>query len=128
MSVQANFPQMAAQWRVEAGESVSLAAAAAKAGISQMTPDVEKELLALDKDFIVGAEEAAARRDADLLAAMEQGAADLAAKREKQSAAHQRMAGSNTSSGQHVRDFYRRLGVTNGAQIQHMPTRRLTGR
>lgn len=126
MSVQQNFPQMAAQWRVEAGESVSLAAAAAKAGISQMTPDVQKELLALDKDFIAGQEEAAARREADLLAQMEQGAADLAAKREKQSQAHQRMAGTGTAGGDYTRQWVQRWGDRN--QQARTPARRVLGK
>ena len=51
--------------RTEAGET--LAAAAAKAGITEMNPSVEKERLNLDRDFIVGQQEAAARREADLL-------------------------------------------------------------
>ena len=127
MSVQANFPQMAAQWRVEAGETVSLAAAAAKAGISEMTPDVQKELLALDKDFIAGQEEAAARREADLLASLEKGADQLRETREKQQASFARSAGSNTAGGQHAKDWMRRMGAQNAAQLNRMPARRAVG-
>ena len=126
MAVQQNFPQMAAQWRVEAGESVSLAAAAAKAGITEMNPSVQKELSALDHDFIVGQQEAAARREADLLASLEQGASDLAAKREQQTAAHQRVAGNNTAGSGYNRDFIRRFG--NAAQQQRTPARRVVGK
>ena len=127
MAVQQQFPQMAAQWRVEAGESISLAAAAVKAGISEMNPNAEKELLELDHDYLVGAQEAAARREVDLLASLEQGAADLAAAREKQQQSFARSSGNN-STGQHNRDFLRRMGVSNAAQLKSIPAHRLLGK
>ncbi len=128
MSVQENFPQMAAQWRVEAGESLSLAAVAAKQGITEISPNVQKELNSLDRDTIVGQQEAAARLEASTLAGMAQAADDLAAKREAQQKAFKAQAGSNSSSGQHNREFLRRMGVTNAAQLNRIPARRVVGK
>ena len=128
MAVQEHFPQMAAQFRVEAGESVSLAAAAAKAGIVEMNPSVEKELSALDHDYIVGQQEAAARREASLLDSLEQGAEKLRETRERQQAQFQHQAGSNSSGGGYNRDFLRRMGVQNAAQLKNIPARRMLGK
>ena len=128
MSVEQNFPAMAAQFKVEAGHSVSLAAAAAKAGITEMNANVEKELLALDKDFITGQQEAAARREASLLDSLEQGAEKLRETRERQQAQFKAQAGKNNSSGQHNQAFLRRLGVQNAAQLKGMSPSRLTGK
>ena len=128
MAVQQNFPQMAAQFRVEAGESVSLAAAAAKAGITQMNPQVEKELMELDSDFVVGQQEASARREAELLDQMAKGAADLAAQREAQQQSFARSSGNNSSGGGYNRDFLRRMGVQNATQLNNIPARRVAGK
>ena len=127
MAVSTLYPQMAARWRNEAGETISLAAAAAKAGLTEMNKSVHEELSQLDADYITGAAEAAARREAEMLAGLEKGASQLQELREKQAAHFQRQAGSNSSGGQHTRDFYRRLGVQNAAQLKGMSTRRLTG-
>ena len=128
MAVSTLHPAMAAKWRNEAGQTVSLAAAAAKAGLTEMNKSVHEELSQLDADYITGAAEAAARREAEMLAGLEKGASQLQELREKQTAHFQRQAGSNSSGGQHTRDFYRRLGVQNAAQLKNMPTRRLTGK
>ena len=100
----------AARWRVEAGDSVSLAAAAAKAGLTEMNRSVHDELQQLDADYIAGQQEAAARR-ADLLASLEKGANDLAAAREKQQAQFKRQSGNNQAGGGYNREFLRRMGV-----------------
>ena len=127
MAVQEHFPQMAAQFRTEAGESLSLAAAAAKAGISESTPAIQKELMELDHDFVVGAQEAAARREVDILDQMAKASEELAAKRETQQQAFARSSGNN-STGDHNRDFLRRMGVTNAAQLKNIPARRVVGK
>lgn len=124
MAVQQNFPHMAAQWRIQAGESLSLAATAAKQGLTQMSPNAAKELAELDHDTIVGQQEAAARREADALADMEQKAAELAQKREAQTQQFARQAG-NSSGGGHVRQFYQRLGITNPSELNNIPARRI---
>lgn len=122
-------PAQAARWRLEAGESVSLASAAAKAGLSPMTADAEKELSELDADFITGQQEAKARREAELLDQMEKRAEELAATREKQQASFARSAGQGGSaSGQHNRDFLQRLGVQNASQLNNIPARRVLGK
>lgn len=127
MAVQTLFPQMAAQWRTEAGESISLEAAAAKAGLREITNNIHQELSNLDADYIAGAEEAAARREADLLASLEKGAAELAETREKQQRQFSQQAGKNNSSGQYTRDFMRRLGAQTPAQLKSMSTKRIIG-
>lgn len=60
-------PAQAARWRVKSGETASLQAAAAKAGLVEMNQSIHNELSALDPDFATGVAEAAARREADLL-------------------------------------------------------------
>ena len=128
MAVQEISAAQAARWRVEAGDSVSLAAAAAKAGLTEMTRTVHEELSQLDADYITGQQESAARREADLLASLEKGAADLQEKRERQQQSFARQSGNNTAGGEHVRDFYRRMGVQNAAQLKNIPARRALGR
>ena len=118
-------PMQAARWRTEAGHGLSLGAAAAKAGISEMTNAQHEELMSLDADFRAGEEEAAARREADLLASLESGAAKLAEAREKQQAQFQRQ-GPNNSGGAYTRDFVQRWG--NLSQQQKTPARRLLGK
>lgn len=127
VAVQEINATQAARWRNEAGESVSLAAAAAKAGLVEMSRTVHEELSQLDADYITGQEESAARREADLLASLEKGAADLAAAREKQQQHFSQQAGRNTSGGQFNKEFLNRLGVQNAAQLKGMSTRRITG-
>ena len=107
-------PKLAAEWRVEAGESLSLGAIAARDGLAVMTQAQHQELLSLDPDYAAGASEAQARREADLLASLEKGAADLAAAREKQQTNFSRSAGSNTAGGAYTKDFLRRIGGPQG--------------
>ena len=80
--------------------SVWLAAAAAKAGLVEMSRTVHEELSQLDADYITGQQEAAARREADLLASLEKGANDLAAAREKQQQQFSQQQAGNNTSGQ----------------------------
>lgn len=112
----------AARWRIAAGESISLASAAAKAGLTEMTSSAHEELSQIDADYITGVEEARARREADLLDRMEKETAELAAKREQQTQAFARQSG-NSSRGSHVRDFHRRLGITDPKQLANIPAR-----
>ena len=83
MAVSTLYPQMAARRRNEAGDTVSLAAAAAKAGLIEMNKSVHEELSQLDADYITGTQEAAARREAEMLAGLEKGADALREAREK---------------------------------------------
>ena len=94
VAVQEINASQAARWRVEAGESVSLAAAAAQAGLTEMSASrtVHEELSQLSADYITGQAEAAARREADLLQSFEKSANDLAAAREKQQQSFARSA------------------------------------
>ena len=126
MAVQNVAPAMAAQFRLDAGQSLSLEAAAVQAGLQEMSKSVFEELNELSPDHIVGQQEAAARREADLLDQMGKAAEELAAQREKQQQAFARSSGNN-SSGSHVRDFYRRMGVQNAAQLNNIPARRALG-
>jgi len=118
-------PAQAARWRVEAGETISLASAAAKAGLSPMTQGAHDELSNLDADYIAGQEEAAARRHSQLLDSLEQGANKLAEAREKQQAAFARSAGKNTAGGQFNREFIQRWG--GAEQLSRTPARKLLG-
>lgn len=120
-------PVQAARWRAEAGATPSLQAAAVKAGLMEMSEQVHKELMSIDADYAAGVEESKARREAEILDSMEKGAAELAAKREAQSQAHQRASG-NSNTGQHSRDFLRRMGVSNAAQLSSIPARRMLGK
>ena len=117
----------AARWRNEAGQSVSLLAAAAKAGLTELNRTVHQELSELDADYITGQQEAAARREADLLASLEKGADQLREAREKQQQAFSRSAGNNNSGSGYNRDFLRRVGVQNAAQLNNIPARRMLG-
>ena len=90
-AVSAIDPAQAARWRVEAGQSMSLGAAAAKAGLAQMTNRTHEELIQLDPDYLAGAQEAAAVREQKILADMEAEVVKLRERREKLSrAAEQR--------------------------------------
>ena len=127
MAVQTISPQMAAKFRVEAGDVVSLAAAAAKAGITEMNQAVHQELNQLDADYIIGQQEASARREAALLDQMEKGASDLASAREKQQKSFARSAGSGDYTGQANQQFLRQLGVK-PSELNNIPARRLLGK
>ncbi len=61
VAVQEINATQAARWRNEAGESISLAAAAAKAGLVEMSRTVHEELSWLDADYITGQQESAAQ-------------------------------------------------------------------
>ena len=125
MAVQQVDPILAARWRNEAGESISLASAAAKAGLRPMTQSTHNELSSLDADYLAGQQEAAARREAQLLAGMEEATAELAAKREKQTQEFARQAGKNTAGGQFNREFVQRWG--GAEQLSRTPARKLLG-
>ena len=127
MAVQSVAPVMAAQFRLDAGQTLSLEAAAVQAGLQEMSKSVYEELNELSPDHITGQQEAAARRESDLLDQMGKAADDLAAKREKQQQAFARSAGKNNAGGQYTRDFYRRMGVQNAAQLGNLPARRALG-
>lgn len=116
-------PAQAARWRLEAGESLSLGAAAAKAGLAPMTKEAFDNLAQMDPDFLTGVEESRARREADLLKGMEEAASEMAAKREAQQEAFRRQAGNNNAMGQHNAAFLRQIG---GVQGMQRPARRLT--
>ena len=119
-------PAQAARWRVEAGESISLESAAAKAGLTPMSRAAHNELSAIDADYITGQEEAKARREADLLASLEKGADQLREAREKQQQTFSRSAGNNTSGGAFTREWTQRWG--NRQQQQNTPARRVLGK
>jgi len=127
MAVQQVDPILAARWRNEAGESISLASAAAKAGLRPMTQSTHDELSSLDADYLRGQEEAKARREADLLASLEAGADSLREKREAQQQSFARSAGSNTAGGQHAKDWMRQMGAQSVAQLNRMSARRAVG-
>ena len=116
-------PAIAAKWRLEAGQSVSLGAAAARAGIGVMTNAQHQELLELDPDYAAGAQEAQSRREAEILASMEEGASKLAEARQKQQVAFKNTTGI-AQTGEHNQAFLKRIG---GQQGLNMPARRLTG-
>ena len=80
-------PGLAAKWRQESGQKLSLGAIAARDGITTMTNAQHEELMSLDSDYAAGASEAASRREAEILASMEEGAAKLAEARQKQQTA-----------------------------------------
>ena len=71
---------------VESGEIASLQATAVKAGVVEMNQSIHDKLTTLNADYATGVAEAAARREVDLLAAMEKQANAPAEKREKQQA------------------------------------------
>ena len=116
-------PAQAARWRIEAGQSLSLGAAAAKAGLTPMTKETFDNLSQMDPDFLVGVEESRARREAEMLKSLEEGASQMAAKREAQQDAFRRQSGS-ASTGQHNAAFLRRIG---GPQNLKQSARRLIG-
>ena len=118
-------PAQAARWRIEAGQSLSLGAAAAKAGLTPMTKETFDNLSQMDPDFLVGVEESRARKEAELLKGMEEASAQMAAKREAQQAAFQRQSGSSFTGGQHNAAFLRQIGGQAGLK---QPARRLIDR
>ena len=67
IAAQSVNPLQAAKWAKEAGQEASLEAAAALAGVIEMTADAHKSLMESDPDYLVGVQEAQARREAELL-------------------------------------------------------------
>ena len=124
MAVTQVNPAQAARWRLAAGESLSLASAAAKAGLVELTPGAQKELYELDADAITGAAEAKAVWEAKMLDQLSEEAGKLGEAREKQTQAFARQAG-NSTSGSHIRDFYRRLGISDPNQLGSIPAKRI---
>ena len=116
-------PGLAAKWRQESGQKLSLGAIAARDGITTMTNAQHEELLSLDADYATGAQEAQSRLEASLLDKYSQAAEELAAAREKQRQSFAQSSGS-TSTGSFNNDFLKRIG---GQQGLNMPARRLTG-
>ena len=120
-------PAQAARWRQEAGESASLEAAAVRAGLKEMSQSVHQELMQIDPDFITGQEEAKAAWEAKMLHDLEKGAERLAENRDKQQAAFQRQAGTNTAGGQYNREFVQRFGG-DARKLKNIPARRVVGK
>ena len=116
-------PRLAAKWRQESGQKLSLGAIAARDGITTMTNAQREELLSLDPDYATGAQEAQSRLEASLLDKYSQAAEELAASREKQRQSFTQSSG-NASTGSFNNDFLKRIG---GRQGLNMPARRLTG-
>ena len=119
-------PAQAARWRMEAGETISLASAAAKAGLAELSPGAQKELAELDPDFITGQAEAKAAWEAKMLDQMSEQAEQLGEAREKQQQQFSRQAGNNTSGADHTRQWVQRWG--NLTQQQNTPARRVVGK
>jgi len=71
-------PSIAARWRVEAGETLSLQAAAAKQGIAQLTNAAHSELMTLDSSYREQHQQNMSKRESELLESMEKGAERLA--------------------------------------------------
>ena len=125
IAVQTNHPQMAAKWRVDAGENSSLEAAAVKAGLREMSQSVHQELMDLDSDYVRGVEESKAAWEAKMLSQFEEKTQEAQDLREKQQAQFQRQSGNNQAGGGYNRDFIRRFG--NSQQQQRTPARRVVG-
>lgn len=124
MAVSQLHPAQAARWRIAAGETISLASAAAKLGLAEMDAGTQKELAELDPDFVVKQQQDKESWEAKMLDQMTEEAGKLGEAREKQTQAFARQAG-NSSNGSHTRDFYRRLGITDPKQLGNIPARRL---
>ena len=116
-------PGLAAKWRQESGQKLSLGAIAARDGITTMTNAQHQELLDLCPDYANGAQEAQARREAELLDKYSKAAEELAAARDKQQTAFKNAAGS-AQTGQYNAEFMKRIG---GQQGLNRSASRLTG-
>lgn len=80
-AVAAIDPAMAARWSQAAGNSASLEAAAAKAGLVPMTAGAHQQLVETDPDYLEAHQAAVAQRERDLLAGLEEAADAMAARR-----------------------------------------------
>lgn len=119
-------PSQAARWRLEAGETISLASAAAKAGLAEMTAGVKQGLTELDPNFITRQAEAKAAWEEKMLEQMNEQAGQLGEAREKQQHYFSRQSGNNTSGADYNRQFMQHFG--NLSQQQNTPARRVLGK
>lgn len=118
-------PSMAAQWRSDAGGSLSLGAVAARDGLTTMTQAHHQELLSLDPVYVAQSAEAQQRAEASLLDRMESESARLTearTKRQESSARRARNPQQQNMSGQYAKEFIDRIG---GIQNLNMPARKL---
>ena len=81
MATEAINPVKAAQWRSEAGGSISLATQAAELGLQPHTKATKEDLLQHDPRAVIQARAAQEQWEKDQLAAMEKAAGDLREKR-----------------------------------------------
>ena len=86
-----------------------------------MSNAVHQELMETDSDYVTGVAETQARREAELLEKLNQGADQMRQLREKQQQQFQQSAGT-AETGPHNRDFLRRMGT---ADLRNIPARRL---
>lgn len=80
LAVQALDPTLAARWSSEAGNSASLEAEAAKAGLIPLTNRAAESLASTDAAWLKEVQEQATRREAEQLAELETAADTLAAR------------------------------------------------
>lgn len=123
IAVESVDPIQAARWKSDAGHTHSLAAAAARIGMLEHTPQTKQELRETDPDFVAGELEAKAAWEAKMLANFDEARDHLATHREKQQAAFKRQSNSN-ATGQHNQSFLRSIGGVEGLK---KPARRLLG-
>ena len=81
MAVEAVAPEKAAQWRSEAGGSISLATQAAELGLQEHTKATKEDLLKHDPRAVIQARAAQEQWEKDQLAAMEKTAGEMREKR-----------------------------------------------
>ena len=81
MAVESIAPEKAAQWRSEAGGSISLATQAAELGLQAHTKATKEDLLKHDPRAVIQEQAAKEQWEKDQLAAMEKAAGDLREKR-----------------------------------------------
>ena len=81
MAVESIAPEKAAQWRSEAGGSISLATQAAELGLQAHTKATKEDLLKHDPRAVIQARAAAEQWERDQLAAMEKAAGEMHEKR-----------------------------------------------
>ena len=81
MAVEESNPVMAAKWRSDSGSTVSLATAAAEAGISDHNAATRADLLAHDPVYVEQQSALQAENERLLLAKFESAANEMAAKR-----------------------------------------------
>ena len=107
ISAETNYPALAAKWKAESMKQVhTLETAAMEAGVikGDVTQTAHNHLMETSHDYRVAHEETVARREAGWLAALEKGANELQAMREKQTSqfdakAKNRQPGLNVDQG-----------------------------